>query len=213
MTKWATNFGGEYFSCAQNELTGNGKNTKLNVAIKKGEENIQDVRGGICGQMVRMFLWLRNVDFVSVEPDNKNSRETMYIRAKIDTLMWSQAMMQAGLNNKVMSDIAGLAVDGGFRNHTHIKQLVTVLLHENGMLSRVGVDGKDGNEEYTHAMAFDSRGNEFHFFDPNQGHFKCSKQQATQEKLTEYLTGYFEYQGYLSGSKHKIRQLIYRKAG
>jgi hypothetical protein len=165
-----------------------------------GHGRTVNVKEGCCREFVRMWLFARrNPGACAGAPQStfaeKNelaeTPELRLVRMHMNTVIVSQALVDAELVDLKLA-VAGLAFKS-VKKKVGVDRLADKHLWEDGgALFYAQVGTADG----THGLGFDTRGGEFHYFDPEYGVFWCADAGAAKAGLVTFVKEYYRHAGY-----------------
>ncbi len=160
-----------------------------------------DVSNGCCREYVRMWVFARNLPTccanlpgspIAVNGGWPETPELRLLRKHMNTIVVAQAHVQTDLNAaEAVSGVSGLSkktVRGGVGVGDLLDRN---LWTDGGALFLAGVTTGTGG----HAVGFDTRGGEFHFFDPDCAMFSCAPA-GRREGIGAFVRRYYEVAGY-----------------
>jgi hypothetical protein len=164
------------------------------IFLKANAAKNTDVAEGVCHELSRMWLFIRNFPTVLTDiPDDDwgQSKEMTFLQKHIPTLMVAQSDYQKHKGG-VIAGMRRIREIFGLSEHEFLKADNQRLLKElwrkgRGTLAHVGLDVTAGGN---HAIAFDTR-NGFALFDPNTGVWEATgafSQTAASKFILDYYT-------------------------
>jgi hypothetical protein len=205
------NSGGVRHPFDQGPYLGGGK-VKVSLTDPTSEESVGD---GICRELVRMWIMAR---LHSANPPGANLRavldtdtdELKLLHHHIRTIIVRQAMTQANTTDTTgdaLVTVQGLSVKK--RNAVTSKTaLAKQVMRKPGRFYLCQVAFTTGG---WHAVGFDTRGDRFHFFDPNTGHWIHARS-VMEKHLRDFLENYNEKFDYCFGVSKKCYVIEYGKS-